>query len=378
MRRPMHRRLFLSGLAGAGALFAASAEARAASSPSSRGGGGPGRPGRLNLITDVAGLTVGQASDPGARTGTTVILPDARATCSVDVRGGGPGTRETDALDAWNLVHSADAIVLSGGSVYGLGAADGVATWLGAHGRGYQAVPMPGVPRSPIVPSAILFDLANGGNKAWGMDPPYRALGIRAIEAASVQFALGTAGAGYGAGAGALKGGIGSASLVTADGMTVGAIVAVNSLGSPVVPGGKHFWAGAFEIGDEFGGLGPSPDRVDGEDWGLAKVNPGARANTTIACVATDVTLDADEMKRVAMMAQDGLARAIRPVHSPFDGDTVFALSTGRRDAAGPRRDFTVARIGSAAADCLARAVARGVFAATLPPGMKGRTWHDL
>ncbi len=373
----MQRRLLLSGLAGAGTIIAIRAEARAASAPPGRGGG-PGRPGRLNLITDVAGLTVGQSDDPGVRSGTTVILPDARATCAVDVRGGGPGTRETNALDAWNLVHSADAIVLSGGSVYGLAAADGVATWLGAHGRGYEAVPTPGVPRSPIVPSAILFDLANGGNKAWGMDPPYRALGIRAIEAAAVPFALGSAGAGFGAGAGALKGGIGSASLVTADGMTVGAIVAVNSLGSPVVPGGKHFWAGAFEIGDEFGGLGPSADRVDGEDWGLAKINPGARTNTTIACIATDVTLDADEMKRVAMMAQDGLARAIRPIHSPFDGDTVFALSTGKRDAPGPRRDFTVARIGAVAADCLARAVARGVFAATLPPGMKGKTWHDL
>ena len=375
----MNRRALLAGFAGVGCtlagrrVLAASAPVPAGPAPT-----GPGRTGPLNLITDVAGLMVGQADDPLVRSGVTVILPDARAVCAVDVRGGGPGTRETDALDGWNLVRSADAVVLSGGSVYGLAAADGVATWLGAHGRGYEAVPTPGVPRSPIVPAAILFDLANQGNKNWGMHPPYHDLGIRAVEAASRRLTIGTAGAGYGAGAGALKGGIGSASLVTGDGMTIGAIVAVNSLGSTVVPGGRHFWSGPFELDREFGGLGPSPDPVAGEDWGLAKINPGARANTTIACVATDVTLDPDEMKRVAMMAQDGLSRAIRPVHSPFDGDVVFALSTGRRQQPSPRREFLVARIGAAAADVLARAVARGVFAATLPPGMQGQTWHTL
>lgn len=373
----MNRRSLLAGFAGIGCTIAGH-RALAASPLQPPPPIGPGRPGPLNLITDVAGLMVGQADDPRARSGVTVILPDARAVCAVDVRGGGPGTRETDALDGWNLVRSADAVVLSGGSVYGLAAADGVATWLGAHGRGYEAVPTPGVPRSPIVPAAILFDLANQGDKGWGMNPPYHDLGIRAVEAASRRLTIGTAGAGYGAGAGALKGGIGSASLVTGDGMTIGAIVAVNSLGSTVVPGGRHFWSGPFELDREFGGLGPSPDLVAGEDWGLAKINPGARANTTIACVATDVTLDPDEMKRVAMMAQDGLSRAIRPVHSPFDGDVVFALSTGRRQQPSPRREFLVARIGAAAADVLARAVARGVFAATLPPGMQGRTWHML
>ncbi len=340
---------------------------------------GPGAPGPRNLITDVAGLRVGQAEDQRALTGVTVIVPDERAICAVDVRGGGPGTRETDALNGWNLVHSVDAVVLSGGSVYGLAAADGVAAWLGAHGRGYVAVPDPAVPRSPIVPAAILFDLANGGDKAWGMQPPYRQLGIAAIGSVSQQFRLGTAGAGYGAGAGALKGGIGSASLVTGDGMTIGALVAVNSLGSPVVPGGKHFWAAPFEFGREFGGLGPATNVVPGEDWGMAKINPAARANTTIACVATDVALDPDEMKRAVMMAQDGLARAIRPIHSPFDGDVVFGLSTGRIGIPqGSARNFVVARIGAAAADVLARAVARGVYEAVLPPGMAGRTWKTL
>jgi L-aminopeptidase/D-esterase-like protein len=336
------------------------------------------RTGQRNAITDVAGLTVGQADDARARTGVTVILPDDPAACAVDVRGGGPGTRETDALNPWNLVHTVDALVLSGGSVYGLAAADGVAAWLGARGRGYRAVPQPGVPRSPIVPAAILFDLANGGDKNWGETPPYRALGMRAVADAGDEVALGTAGAGYGATAGALKGGLGSASFVSADGMTVGAIVAVNCIGSVIVPGTRHFWAGAFEIGDEFGGLGASTARVAGEDWGLAGANPAAMTNTTLACIATDVALDQNELKRVAIMAEDGLARAIRPVHSPFDGDIVFALSTAARPVPNGDRNVAVARIGSAAADTLARAVARGVHAATLPEGMSGRTWQDL
>ena len=335
-------------------------------------------PGARNLITDVPGLLVGQADDPKARTGVTVIVPDARATCAVDVRGGGPGTRETDALNSWNLVHSVDAVVLSGGSVYGLAAADGVAAWLGAHDRGFAMMPSPGVPKSPIVPAAILYDLANHGDKAWGLEPPYRKLGIRAVEKAAPDFKLGTAGAGYGAGAGELKGGTGSASYVTRDGITVGAIVAVNCLGSVVVPNTKNFWAGAFEVGNEFGGLGASNVRVAGEDWGATKANPAARSNTTMACVATDVELDADQMKRVVMMAQDGLARAIRPIHSPFDGDTVFGLSTAKQKIKGPFAEFTVARIGSLAADVLSRAVARGVYEATLPPGMDGKTWHTL
>jgi L-aminopeptidase/D-esterase-like protein len=340
---------------------------------------GPGAPGPLNLITDVPGLRVGQAAHAIARTGVTIILPDTRAICAADVRGGAPGTRETDALTPGNLVDTIDAIVLSGGSVYGLAAADGVTTWLGAHGMGFLTVASPTVPRSPIVPAAVLFDLANQGDKNWGMDPPYRRLGIEAIERASTHFALGTAGAGYGATAGALKGGIGSASLVTADGFTIGAIVAVNSLGSPIVPGGKHFWAAPFEFPPEFGGLGPAPQIVAGENWGLAKLNPGARANTTIACIATDLALDHAEMKRVAIMAQDGLARAIRPIHTPFDGDVVFALSTGRvQRPPGLDRALLLTRIGTAASDVLSRAVARGVYEATLPPGMEGQSWQSL
>jgi L-aminopeptidase/D-esterase-like protein len=329
--------------------------------------------GARHLIKDVPGLKVGQADDPVARTGVTVILPDERSVCAVDVRGGAPGTRETDALAPENLVDAVDAVVLSGGSVYGLAAADGVVAWLGAHGRGYGLAADPAVPPSPVVPGAILFDMANGGDKEWGENPPYRALGRQAAAAAALDFELGTAGAGYGAMAGTLKGGIGSASIVSGDGATVGAMVAVNSWGSVVVPGSRHFWSGAYEIDGEFGGLGTGGGAA-ADDWGLSKA-PAEGRNTTIACVAVDVALTPAQAKRVAIMAQAGLTRAIRPVHAPFDGDVVFALSTARQPmpAAG---DYTVARLGALAADCLARAVARAVFEATPWPGADVLCWR--
>ena len=331
-------------------------------------------PGPRNLITDVPGLSVGQAEDIGARSGVTVILPDDRAVCAADVRGGAPGTRETDALAPENLVEAVDAVVLSGGSVYGLAAADGVVAWLGARGRGYGLIP--GVPKSPIVPGAILFDMANGGDKDWGEDPPYRALGRAAAAAAGPDFALGTAGAGYGAMAGSLKGGLGSASAVTSDGYTVGAIVAVNSWGSVTAPGGRTFWAAPYELEAEFGGLGSAGLRAGPDEWGLAK-RPADARNTTIACVAVDAVLTPAQAKRLAVMAQDGFARAIRPVHAPFDGDVVFALSTGRRPLADPA-DYTLARLGALAADTLARAVARGVFEADPWPDAYVSCWRHL
>ncbi|HZZ30455.1 MAG TPA: P1 family peptidase [Phenylobacterium sp.] len=332
-------------------------------------------PGPRNLITDVAGLKVGQADIPRVRTGVTVILPDARAVCAVDVRGGAPGTRETDALAPENLVDSVDAVVLSGGSVYGLAAADGVTAWLGARGRGYGLSGDPAAPPSPVIPAAILFDLANDGDKIWGEDPPYRDLGRAAVAAAGEGFALGTAGAGYGAMAGSLKGGIGSASVVATDGITVGAIVAVNSFGSVVAPGGRTFWASPYEIGAEYGGLGSAGLSASPEDWGLAKA-PGSLRNTTIGCVATDVALTPAQARRVAIMAQDGLARAIRPIHAPFDGDVVFALSTARRPLP-EAADLALARLGSLAADCLARAVARAIFEATPWPGADVACWRS-
>lgn len=335
----------------------------------------PGRRGALNLITDVEGLRIGNAEDARVRTGCTIIVPDVAAVAAVDVRGGGPGTRETDVLDAENLVHVVDAISLSGGSVYGLATADGVAAWLGARGRGYGLGMPPGTPPSPIVPAAILFDSANGGDKAWGLEPPYRRLGMEAMERLSRTFKLGTAGAGYGARSGGLKGGLGSASVVSSDGMTVGAIVAVNSAGSVIAPGTRQFWAAPFELEKEFGGLGVDRLSALPDEWGPAKADPQARQNTTIAVVATDVRLEPGEVKRMAIMAQDGLARAIRPIHMPFDGDVVFAISTGKRELEGSR-PFGVARLGALAADTLARAIARGVYEAHGWPGMTA--WRDL
>ncbi len=323
------------------------------------------RPGPRNLITDVAGLLVGQAEDLRAATGVTVILTEKPAVGAVDVRGGGPGTRETDLLAPENMVEAVDAITLSGGSVYGLGAGDGVVAWLGQQKRGFTFNSTSVT--APIVPGAILFDLNNGGAKDWGLEPPYRRLGLEAVQAAAPTFKLGAHGAGLGASAGKFQGGVGSASAVTGDGITVGALAAVNSFGSVVGADGR-FFAGAFEIGHEFGGLGPSQAHAAPDHWPFAKLDPQPRANTTLACVATDVTLTKAEMKRVAVMAQDGLARAIRPVHAPFDGDVVFALSTGRVTPSEPRA-LSIARIGALAADALARAVARAVFEARPRPG---------
>lgn len=321
------------------------------------------KPGRRNLITDVGGLKIGQAEDLAAITGVTVILPDVRAVAAVDVRGGAPGTRETDALEPHNLVDAVDAVVLSGGSVYGLDAAGGVAAALGAMGRGYSLANSTLV--APVVPGAILFDLTNGGVKDWGAEPPYRALGIAALKAAAEDFALGNAGAGLGARAGAYKGGIGSVSAVDEDGLAVGALVAANPLGSPLVPGSGVFWAQPYAFGDELGLRRPFPEGPIAPDWPAdSKTGPlPPRANTTIGVVATNAALTPSEAKRVAIMAQDGYARACRPMHTAMDGDVVFALATGTHELNGPR-PLAVSRIGMIAADCAARALARGVYAA--------------
>lgn len=321
------------------------------------------RPGTANLITDVAGLRIGNAEDDAVRTGVTAVIPDAAAVAAVDVRGGAPGTRESDVLTPASLVQTVDAIVLSGGSAFGLGSASGVQDRLARDGRGYPAAGR----RVPIVPAAILFDLGNGGDKSWIGDAertPYYRLGAAAYDAAARTFDLGARGAGRGAVAGSRTGGLGSASAYDPiTGATVGAIVAVNSFGE-VVDRNGHFWAGFVEQNGEFGGLGPPPE-ADTMDPAFNKGRfdeAGGRDNTTIAAVATDADLTRVEALRLAIMAQDGLARAIRPAHTPFDGDTVFALSTARVPAPG---DTGLARIGSIAADCLSRAVARGVFETT-------------
>jgi L-aminopeptidase/D-esterase-like protein len=305
----------------------------------------------------------------------TVIVPDRPAVAACDVRGGGPGTRETDLLAADVLVEAVDAVVLSGGSVYGLGAADGVVAALGEQGRGFSFNSTQKT--APIVPAAILFDLANGGDKSWGSRPPYWDLGQQALAAAAEDFDLGSHGAGTGARAGSLKGGTGSASLIDDDGIVVGALACVNSFGSAVMPGCKAFWAWPFEIGQEFGGVHPPPGlRVAPDDWGPAKANPELRQNTTIAVVATNVALTPAQARRLAIMAQDGLARALRPVHALFDGDVVFAVSTGQVALKDPWA-MSLTRLGERAANCLARAVARGVFAAQGLEGDSAPVWKD-
>ncbi len=320
------------------------------------------RSGKRNLITDVAGLRVGHAHDSRVWSGVSVLTADAPFAAAVDVRGGAPGTRETDALDPSGLAGMADAIVLSGGSVHGLDAASGVTAWLAAKGRGFRF--SPDVTPAPIVPSAILFDLANGGDKNWGAEPPYRALGRAAAEAASEDFALGNAGAGFGAAAGIYKGGLGSASSVS-DGFTVGALVAVNAVGSPLIPGTDVFWAFPFEQNGEFGSrrLDASFDNIGLDLPADMKGAARPRENTTIAIVATDADVTRVELKRIAIMAADGMARALRPSHTQFDGDIVFAVSTAKH-ALSAARERSVLNLGSLAADCLARAIARGVYEA--------------
>ena len=325
------------------------------------------RPGPRNLITDVSGLGVGNAQDDGLKSGVTVLIGDRPFTAAVHVMGGAPGTRETDLLAPDKLVQEVDALVLSGGSAFGLDAASGVADGLRLIGRGFAV----GDQRVPIVPGAILFDLLNGGQKDWA-ENPYKALGRRALDAAGPDFALGTAGAGTGASTAGLKGGLGSASVVLKNGLTVGALVAVNALGSVTVGGGPHFWAAPWELGGEYGGLGlPSSFPADHDPQPTRR--PGEA--TTIAIVATDALLSQAQAQRLATAAHDGMARAIVPSHTPLDGDLVFAAATGERPLADPMADPFA--LGHAAATCLARAIARAVFSASARPGDLQPTWSQ-
>jgi L-aminopeptidase/D-esterase-like protein len=322
-----------------------------------------------NLITDVPGIRVGNAGDTVIASGVTTLVFDEPAVGSVDIRGGGPGTRETALLDPAQTVQGVDAIVLSGGSAFGLDSASGVQAWLREQGRGFAV----GAARVPIVPGAILFDLLNGGDKGWGRYPPYRELGYAAAAGASAEFPTGSVGAGLGATTVNLKGGLGSASFAS-EGFTVGALAAVNAAGSVIVGEGPWFWAAPFEQNNEFGGLG-LPQRLP--PGALDAATKGrARASTTLAVVATDALLTKAQANRLAVMAQDGLARAIYPVHTPLDGDIVFAVSTGRKPLGDPLLGLTA--LGAAAANCLARAVARGVHAATaLPFAGALPAWRD-
>jgi D-aminopeptidase len=323
-----------------------------------------------NLITDVPGIRVGHAEDARLGSGATAVIFDAPAVASIDLRGGGPGTRETALLDPAQTVEGIDAITLSGGSAFGLDAASGVQAWLKEQNRGFVVR----TARVPIVPAAILFDLLSAGDKNWGRFPPYRELGYAAAASAGQDFALGSVGAGTGATTVNCKGGIGSASALSRDGFTVGALAAVNAAGSVLIGDGPRFWAAPFEVDGEFGGRG-FPAQLPLQ--ALEPVTKGApRENTTLVVVATDAILTKAQAKRLAVMAQSGLSRAIYPVHSPLDGDVVFAAATGRRPL--PDGTLGLTAIGTLAANVVARAIARGVFSAralSLPGAMP--SWQD-
>ena len=290
-----------------------------------------------NLITDVAGLRVGNAQDLRLGSGVSAVVFDAPVTASIAIHGGAPG---------------------------------GVMAHLREEGRGFDVRGM----KVPIVPGAILFDLLNGGDKDWGRKPPYWDLGYAAAQAAAHDFALGSFGAGTGATTANYKGGLGSASACTGNGFRVGALVAVNAVGSTVIGDGPQFWAGMVEHGSEFGGLGVPPRLF--HDQLVPRLKGDEPQNTTIAIVACDATLTKGELKRLAVMAHDGMARAIRPAHATMDGDIVFAAATGKRPVTVTVRDLT--EIGLAMADCLARAIARGVYEArALPwPGAQ-QAWRE-
>jgi D-aminopeptidase len=323
-----------------------------------------------NFITDVAGVRVGHAQDAKIASGVTAVLFDQPVIAAGDLRGGAPGTRESALLDPAMTVERIDAIALAGGSAFGLDAASGVQAWLAEQGRGFEVRGA----RVPIVPGAIIFDLLNGGDKNWGRYPPYRELGFEAMTAAAADFELGSVGAGFGALTVNLKGGVGSASAQTSEGITIGALAVVNTAGGVTVGDGAHFWAAPFERNGEFGGRGFPPRVADDALAFRVKGMPGE--NTALIVVATDAMLTKPQTRRLAIMAQDGLARAIYPVHTPLDGDIVFAAATGTHPLANPVHGL--AALGALAADTVARAIARGVYEArALPFAGALPSWRD-
>jgi D-aminopeptidase len=316
-----------------------------------------------NLLTDISGVRVGNAGDAALASGVTAVLFDSPAVAAMDVRGGGPGTRDSALLDPVNTVERVDALVLSGGSAFGVEAGGGVQAWLAEQGRGFairDAV-------VPIVPGAVCFDLLNGGDKRWGRFAPYRDLGYAAAAAAGDDFSLGSIGAGLGATVANLKGGLGSASATTPDGVRVAALAVVNAVGSVTVGDGPWFWAAPFESGGEYGGRGLPPSFTPDMLTMRLKGGPAVAAgeNTTLAVVVTDAQLTKPQTRRLAIIAQTGFARAIYPVHAPLDGDIVFAAATGAKPIY-PLVGLT--ELGMLAANTVARAIARGVYEATALP----------
>ncbi len=329
----------------------------------------PPTTGPRNLITDVDGILIGHAQDATLRTGVSVVTADAPFVASYHVMGGAPGTRDTDLLAPDKTVSDIDAIVLSGGSAFGLDAASGVSDALRQQGRGFAV----GNTTVPIVPAAILFDLANGGTKTWDRSP-YPELGRRAYDARGKEFELGSTGAGYGALCGMVKGGLGSASLHLSQGGTIGAMMAANPIGNPCDSHGR-FWAAPYELNGEFGALGsPAPDPAiySLEATKLGALHPNQ--NTTIGVIATDLTLDKAQLARLATAAHDGIARAISPAHLPFDGDLIFAISTAKRPA--PATPHAMAELCHYAAACVARSIARAVYHADQTPDDVKPSWR--
>ncbi|ABA05469.1 peptidase S58, DmpA [Nitrobacter winogradskyi Nb-255] len=316
-----------------------------------------------NLLTDISGVRVGHADDARLASGVTAVLFDTPVVAAMDVRGGGPGTRDSTLLDPVNTVERIDALALSGGSAFGVESGGGVQAWLAEQGRGFVI----GDATVPIVPGAVVFDLLNGGDKKWGRFAPYRDLGYAAAAAAGEDFALGSTGAGLGATTANLKGGIGSASAATPGGVKVAALAVVNAVGSVTVGDGPWFWAVPFETGDEYGGRGLPPSFTP--DMLAMRLKDGATAkageNTTLAIVVTDAVLTKPQARRLAIMSQTGFARAIYPVHAPLDGDIVFAAATGDK----PIDPFVeLTELGMIAANTVARAIARGVYEAKALP----------
>jgi L-aminopeptidase/D-esterase-like protein len=319
----------------------------------------------LNLLTDIPGVSVGHVTDLALGSGVTAVVFDRPAVASVSVLGGAPGGRDTTMLEPEMTIGQVDGLALSGGSVFGLDAAGGMQAWFRERGRGTPI----GSVVIPIVPQAILFDLMNGGDKDWGRFSPYRDMGWAAAEAARPGvFDLGTVGAGTGATTKTVKGGLGSASAVAAGRWRIAALVAVNAVGNPMIGDGPHFWSAPFERDGEFGGRGapafPLPPhayapRLKGHDW------PTPETGTTIGVVVTDAPLTKAQAKRLAIAAQDGVVRAVLSAHLPFDGDTMFAASTGEGPAVGAD---VLSLLCHEATIVVARAIARGVFEARSLP----------
>ena len=330
-----------------------------------------------NLITDIEGIRVGNASDETLKSGTTVLVCDRPMVGSCAVLGGAPGTRDTDLLNPDQTVDTIDALVLSGGSAFGLDAAGGVQGWMRQQGRGFAVGPV----NVPLVPAAILFDLINGGDKEWGRQSPYWELGWQAAGQADTSFSLGSTGAGTGALIAGLKGGLGSASMKTGDGITIGALVAVNALGRATMGNSPYFWAAPFEKNKEFGGLGLPPSMPENAHEPFTKMNAmrngigGQNTNTTIGIIATDAILTKAQARRLAIMAHDGFSRALWPSHTPMDGDMIFSLSSGSRPL--PDSEDAFGTLGAYAASTMSRAIARGIYEAHSQPGDFFPTWKD-